>query len=85
MLFQLMLLVGPDMGDRDVEAENAAAECIHESSQPILQVTSPAPLFRAHPVCKLRDDNRAGEAPFAFLLMPEYSYGVWGNREIGSA
>src|SRR3989304_9210901 len=38
VFLQQVLLVSPDVSDRNVEAENAPAESVHQPAQPVLQI-----------------------------------------------
>ena len=69
-LLQLALLFSPNVRDRSVEAENPPVQRSHKTSQPSLQRLPLPPLFAAHPVGKLRKDDRAGVAIVLFSLEP---------------
>jgi hypothetical protein len=67
---QLPLLFGPNVRDRTVEAENPSVQRSHKTSQPSLQRLPLLSLFAAHPVGKMREDDRAGVAIVLFSLDP---------------
>ncbi len=68
VLFQQVFLIGPDVGNRNVEAEDASAERVHQSPQPVLELTPLTPFLGPHPIRQFCDDDRTGEAPVPFLV-----------------
>ena len=45
LLLQQVFLISPNMRYQNVKTENAAAECVHQPPQPILQNLTLSPIF----------------------------------------
>ena len=74
-------LLGPDVRDRGVEAENPPVQRSRETSEPRLQRLPVAPLLAAHPVGELSENHRAGVAVVLFSLEP--SHHAWVAVALG--
>jgi len=69
-LLQLMLLFGPYMRNRHIEAKNSTAHCVDELSEPRLQGHALFPSLATNPVGESSDDDGACVAIAFFLLEP---------------
>src|SRR5439155_213773 len=69
-LFETMILVGPDVRDRDVEPMNAALHGIRQAGEPRLEGDALASVFASNPVGQLCDDHCARVAILLFPFQP---------------